>query len=98
MRLVIIGAFEPHPCRHNRKLSRAWLLTGIALALRAAISPKVTDPLQRALGLGLLGVLGSVATHAFLDNLFVHEMTVHLGLLLGLCLAAGASPSTRANS
>jgi putative inorganic carbon (HCO3(-)) transporter len=88
-----------------------WLITGFALALRAAMAPAIpkelqsiagaasklqanADPLRRALGLGLLGVLGSLATHAFLDNLFVHEMTVHLGLLLGLCLAAGATPQS----
>lgn len=57
----------------------------LGLALRAAGS---AGRLRAALGLGLLGVLVATSIHNLLDNLFVHEMTVQLGLLAGLTLAA----------
>ncbi len=68
----------------------AFLLLWAALlwvAVRASLWP--ASPLQAALGLGLAGSLVATGVHNLLDNLFVHEMTVHLGLLAGLTLAAG---------
>jgi putative inorganic carbon (HCO3(-)) transporter len=56
-------------------------------ALRAALRPRTA--LEAALGLGLAGVLGALAFHSLLDNLYVHDLTVQLGLLLGLTVAAG---------
>jgi O-antigen ligase len=47
------------------------------------------SPLQGALGLGLFGILVATSVHGLLDNLFVHEMTLHLGLVAGLAAAAG---------
>ncbi len=61
-------------------------------ALGAALRPR--SALQAALGLGLVGVLGALAFHSLLDNLYVHDMTVQLGLLLGLTAAAGQAANT----
>ncbi len=58
----------------------------LVFAVRAAWRPHT--PLEGALGLGLTGVLGAIAVHNLVDNVFVHETTVHLGLLLGLTVAA----------
>ena len=68
-----------------------WLSL-LALALRAASS---AAPLRAALGLGLVGILVATSVHSLLDNLFVHEMTVQLGLLAGLTVAAPRSEKPR---
>jgi len=71
-------------------LSYLWFLAAaVLLALRAALRP--VSSLHGALGLGLIGVLAALACHSMVDNLFVHEMAVHLGLLLGLTVVAGRS-------
>jgi O-antigen ligase len=59
----------------------------VLLALRAALAPR--GPLQAALGLGLAGVLAALAVHGLTDHLYVHDLTVQLGLLAGLTVAAG---------
>jgi O-antigen ligase len=59
----------------------------LRLALVAALCPRTA--IEHGLGLGLTGVLAALAMHSLVDNLFVHEMTVTLGLLLGLTAAAG---------
>jgi putative inorganic carbon (hco3(-)) transporter len=38
---------------------------------------------------GILGVILAVATHSLFDNLFVHGMNVHIGLLLGVLVGGG---------
>ena len=68
----------------------AWLALLAALlwtALRAALDRR--RPWRAALGLAALGVWAATATHGLFDRLYVHDMTVHLGLLMGLVLAAG---------
>ncbi len=68
------------------------LLGSFALvALRAALAP--ATPLQAALGLGAVGVLAALAFHSLIDNLYVHDLTVQLGLVVGLTVAAGAGVS-----
>lgn len=42
----------------------------------------------RAVALGALGVLVHLAVHSLFDNLFVHSMSVQLGLVLGLLVVA----------
>jgi O-antigen ligase len=61
----------------------AW---AVWLALRAAWLPH--NGLHAALGLGLVGLLAALAVHSLTDNLFVHDLTIQLGLLLGLTVAA----------
>ena len=39
---------------------------------------------QRALAIGLLGVLAHLSVHNFFDNLFVHNMYAHIAILLAL--------------
>jgi O-antigen ligase len=57
------------------------------LALRRAIMPR--SAMEGALALGLVGVLTGIAVHSVVDNVYVHETTVYLGLLLGATVAAG---------
>lgn len=45
--------------------------------------------------IAVLGALAGLTVHNLLDNLYVHGMTIHLGLLLGLAGAAIARPLTR---
>jgi putative inorganic carbon (hco3(-)) transporter len=44
-----------------------------------------------AVSVGLLGVFLAVAVHSFFDNLYVHGMNVHIGLILGLVAIGGES-------
>ncbi len=61
-------------------LGSAWWV-----AARAAWQRRF--PLPAALGLGVAGVFSAVAVHSLVDNVFVHEMTITLGVLAGLVLA-----------
>lgn len=61
----------------------AW---AVCLAWRAAWAPR--SSLHAALGLGLVGLLAALGVHSLTDNLFVHDMTIQIGLLLGLTVAA----------
>ncbi len=72
-------------------LAAYLVFLGAALfaATLSALRPRT--PMQGALALGLVGVLTTVAIHSLTDNVFVHETTVHLGLLLGLAYAAGGN-------
>jgi O-antigen ligase len=63
----------------------------LVLAIRRAVRPR--SPTEGALALGLLGVLAAVAVHSLVDNVFVHETTIYLGLVLGATVAAGESLS-----
>lgn len=56
-----------------------------AIALRSALF--AGSSLERALGLGLAGALASASVHGLFDNVWVHEMPTHLGMLVGLTLA-----------
>jgi O-antigen ligase len=60
------------------------------LALSRWLSPR--SRLDWALGVGTAGVLAALAFHSLVDDLYVHDLTIHVGLLLGLC-AGGPRPS-----
>lgn len=63
------------------------LLAGLSVvALQAALGAR--SSFERAIGLGLVGALASACVHSVFDNVWVHEMTVHVGLLTGLAVAA----------
>lgn len=64
----------------------AMLASWLALALHLTWTAQ--EPFTRAIGLGIVGVVVATATHNVFDNLYVAGMNVHLGLLLGLGLAA----------
>jgi putative inorganic carbon (HCO3(-)) transporter len=49
--------------------------------------------LSGALGVGLAGILAAIAVHSLVDDVYVHDMAVQLGLVIGLAVAAGG-PST----
>lgn len=72
-----------------------FYFAGLAAILRAAWRP--TGEVEAALGLGLVGVWAALAFHSLLDNLFVHDLTIHLGLLLGALVGQrDAAPSAGA--
>ncbi|MFN2114441.1 MAG: O-antigen ligase family protein, partial [Anaerolineae bacterium] len=66
----------------------AFFGSALLLAVRRAVRP--ATPLEGALALGVLGVLAATAAHSLVDNVYVHETTVHLGLALGAMVAAGS--------
>jgi O-antigen ligase len=73
----------------------AWLALLAALlwtCARAALGrgPRRGGLWRATLGLGALGVWAATVTHGLFDRLYVHDMTVHLGLLTGLVLATAA--------
>ena len=51
----------------------------------------------RAVALGALGVLVHLCVHSFFDNLFVHNMNVQLGLVLGLVAVTQNTEVAHAN-
>lgn len=61
---------------------------GSAFVIVARLYREATDPLARALALGTLGVLVTVAVHSFFDNIFVHAMEAQLALVMGIAAAA----------
>lgn len=58
-----------------------WAGAGLWVAIRAV---RVSTGLWRGLALGTLGMWAHLAVHSFFDNLYVHAMSIHMGLLLGL--------------
>lgn len=42
------------------------------------------DPIARAIGIGLLGSWTYIAIHSLFDNLYVNNLFLHIGLLLGI--------------
>ena len=51
-----------------------------------------STPFSRAIGLGALGSIGALATHNMVDVLFVHGMSVTIGLILLLAGAGAEEP------
>lgn len=68
----------------RRSRSDRWMRADRA----SILSPRWT-------AIAVLGALTGLTVHNLLDNLYVHGMTIHLGLLLGLAIAAGARTTAR---
>jgi putative inorganic carbon (HCO3(-)) transporter len=62
----------------------AYLFLVAAWAGHAWRAVRSLSGYAQGVSLGVLGVLGSLATHSLFDNLYVHGMNMHLALLLGL--------------
>ncbi len=67
-----------------------WWLTVIATTYRATRQPQT-----RWLALGLLGTWAHLAGHHIFDNLYVANMHLTLGVMLGLLVALGAASKQR---
>lgn len=67
----------------------AYLIFWAAAFWTAWRAARKGSPFLRAAALGILGVLVHLAVHNLVDNLYVHGMPIHLGLLLGVVLWAG---------
>ncbi len=69
----------------------AYLLFVVATAWHAVrFAIRAPDWFGRGVALGVLAVLLATAVHSLFDNLYVHGMAVHLGLLLGSVTALEA--------
>lgn len=69
-----------------------WLAMSLWVILRAL---RAADGLWRGVALGALGMWVHLAVHSVFDNLYVHAMSIQLGLLLGLAAwIAGRSWAT----
>jgi len=53
---------------------------------------RTLDGWERGLAIGALGMWGHLLAHSMVDNLFVHELYLLMALLIGLALAAAATP------
>ena len=89
---------------HNHYLTiaaEAGILAVIAYVVLLAVAVRQTlrgwrdapTAFGRAIGLGALGSIGALATHNLVDVLFVHGMSVTIGLILAL-----AAPATEEGS
>ena len=45
---------------------------------------KHPDPLKRAIGIGLLGTWTYLLVHSLTDNLYVNNLFIHIGVMIGL--------------
>jgi len=61
-----------------------WAVT-VWWTLRALRQP---DPVMRGLTLGLLGTWTHLAIHSFVDKLYVNNLFLHIGVMLGLLAVA----------
>jgi putative inorganic carbon (HCO3(-)) transporter len=80
---------------HNHYLTiaaEAGIFAAIAYIILLVVAVRQTllgwrtapSPFSRAIGLGALGSIGALATHNMVDVLFVHGMSVTIGLILAL--------------
>jgi O-antigen ligase len=65
------------------------LALGAATVLAVRLVARAADAWPFCMGLALLGTLAAVSVHGLVDFPVVHDMTVQLGLLVGLAAAAG---------
>jgi O-antigen ligase len=68
-------------------LSAYLVLWGTALWQTARAVRRAVDGYVKALALGALGMLVHVSIHNIVDNLWVHNMYLHVAIVLGLVLA-----------
>ena len=59
-------------------------LWGVALWQTGQAVCQAKNPYAKALALGALGMLVHVSVHNIVDNLWVHNMYVHVAIVLGL--------------
>ena len=80
---------------HNHYLTiaaEAGIFAAVAYVILLIVAARQTlrgwryspTPFSRAIGLGALGSLAALATHSLVDVLFVHGMSVTIGLILAL--------------
>ncbi|MFN8522141.1 MAG: O-antigen ligase family protein [Chloroflexota bacterium] len=70
-------------------LAALLLLLAVALSQAIANLRRSVTPGDRGLALGLLGSIVLLCTHSVFDNLLVHGVGIHLGVLLGLTASSG---------
>jgi O-antigen ligase len=58
-----------------------WMAAGLWVIARAV---RGSQGLEQGLALGALGLWVHLAVHSVFDNLYVHGMAIHVGLLLGM--------------
>lgn len=58
------------------------LLLGTAIAIAVRAYRRSTTPLERAVGLGSVGVMVGISVHSFFDDVFVHGMEVQMALVM----------------
>ncbi len=58
-----------------------WMAAGLWVIARAV---RGSQGLEQGLALGALGLWVHLAVHSMFDNLYVHGMAIHVGLLLGM--------------
>ncbi len=74
----------------------AYLILWVAAIWQALKALRRTSGFARGVALGVLGVLVQLSTHNFVDNLWVHNMYLHVAILLG-CLAAVTPDITKSD-
>lgn len=69
----------------------------IGIIRRLAKQGQEASWIDRSVALGVLGVLVALSVHNLFDNLFVHSMVVHVGIVLGLLgpLVGKTKPESR---
>lgn len=66
----------------------AYLVLWAAALWQAFKVIRATQGYWRGIAVGILGVLTHLAVHNFFDNLYVHNMYLHVAMLLGLLFVA----------
>lgn len=70
-----------------------WLW-GAALWQTVQAVRRANDPLAKAIALGALGMLVHISVHNLLDNLWVHNLYIHVAIVLGL-IGPSQAPASR---
>jgi putative inorganic carbon (hco3(-)) transporter len=71
----------------------AFLVLWASAAAVAYRASRQSDPLLRALAVGLLGTIAYLTVHNLFDNLFVQHLQLELALLLGCVVALRNAPA-----
>ncbi|MBI5959775.1 MAG: O-antigen ligase family protein [Chloroflexi bacterium] len=61
-----------------------YLISWLALGMWTVQALQQPDPIKRGLVLGLLGTWTHLAVHSFVDKLYVNNLFLHIGVMLGL--------------
>ncbi len=69
-------------------------LWAVALAQTWLVARQARSAYDRALALGALGMIVHVSVHNVVDNLWVHNMYIHVAIVLGLVQALRVAPSS----